>query len=280
MVVLSVIWGLAFPAIRSADFYLSPLSIVILRWSIASVGFCALLPVAKWKTRFVAKDLPRLVVFALMSVALYGLLLNTAETSISSGLAGLIVSLGPVFMMVFSAIALKERVHKRLLVALLLAVLGSALLSVADLSVRGASLLGAIEALAAALVYAGFTVVSKPLVERYGSLPVTIWGSLVGTALLLPLVSTDFLRQVASLPLDGWLSVVYLSVFSTVVGYSLFYNLVGRVPLSALSVQLYLVPIVSVVGGVLILSEQVTPLVALGGAVTLLAIAMARTKNA
>ena len=43
--------------------------------------------------------------------------------------------------------------------------------------------------------------------------------------------------------------------------------------------QLYLIPVVSVIGGVLILQEQVTVLVVLGAAVTLVAIALVRKND-
>jgi drug/metabolite transporter (DMT)-like permease len=118
-------------------FELSPPSLSLLRWLVASAVFASLLPFVRLRTRFERRDLPRLIVVGLMNVVLYGLTLNYAETTISAGLASLLVSLGPVFMVVFSALSLKEKVGRRLLYALLLAVLGSVLLSVSDLNVRG-----------------------------------------------------------------------------------------------------------------------------------------------
>jgi drug/metabolite transporter (DMT)-like permease len=276
---LSVIWGLAFVAIRAADFELSPPSLSLLRWLIASAVFAALLPFVRSRMRFERRDLPRLIVVGLMNVVLYGLTLNYAETSISAGLAGLLISLGPVFMVGLSALTLKEKVGRRLLYALLLAVLGSVLLSVSELNVKGASLTSSLEAIVAALMYAGFTILAKPLIQKYGALPVTIWSSLSGTVFLLPLVSAHFFRQVYALSPEGWFSVLYLSIFSTVIGYSLFYTLVGKGAVSTLSVQLYLVPIVGVVGGILILQEQLTIFTILGGAATLTAVGLARTKK-
>ncbi len=276
---LSVIWGLAFAAIRVADSDLSPLLLLLLRWLIASAGFAVILPFARPKTKLERRDLPRLIPFALMMVALYGTALNYAETSISSGLAGLLVSLGPVFIVAFSVVTLKERVGRRLLYALLLALIGCVLLSAGDLNAGGNSLSGALEAIVASLIYAGFTVLSKPLVDKYGALSVTIWGSLTGTVFLLPLASVEFARQVSALPAEGWFAVLFLSLATTVIGYSIFYTLVGRGALSTLSVQLYLVPIVSVAGGILILQEQLTVFTVLGGAATLAAVWIVRTRS-
>ena len=39
VVILGVTWGLAFVAIRTADFQLSPVNLTVVRWLIASAGF-------------------------------------------------------------------------------------------------------------------------------------------------------------------------------------------------------------------------------------------------
>ena len=89
------------------------------------------------------------------------------------------------------------------------------------------------------------------------------------------MISTSFLLQVEALPLNGWISVLYLSVISTVLGYMLFYTLVSRGAVSRLAIQLYLIPIVSVVGGVFLLGESVTVFTVVGGATMLAAVALA-----
>jgi drug/metabolite transporter (DMT)-like permease len=273
---LSVVWGLGFVAIRVADFELSPTSLALLRWLIASAGFLAILPFTKSKARFEVRDLPRLLVVALTNVAGYNISLNYAEKSISSGLASLLVSLGPVFMVVLSAFILRERIGKRVVYALMLALLGSVLISLSDLNLNGSAIAGSAEAILGALFYAVFTVVSKPLVEKYGALTVCIWMSVTGTAFLLPFASAGFVHQVSALSLEGWSALLYLSIISSVVGYSVYYTMIGRGAISTLSVQLYLIPIVSVIAGVLILHEQVTVLLVLGGAATLAAVGLSR----
>ena len=276
---LSIVWGLGFVAIRVADLELSPTSLALLRWLIASVGFLAVLPFTKSKAPFERRDLPRLVVLALTNVAGYNLAVNYAEKSISSGLTSILVALGPVFMVVLSSFVLRERIGKRVVYALMLAVLGSILLSFADLNLNGSAISGSAEAILGALFYAVFTVASKPLIQKYGALPVCIWASVLGTAFLLPFASSEFLHQVSSLSLEGWSALLYLSIISSVVGYLVYYTMIGRGAISTLSVQLYLIPIVSVIAGVLILHEQVTVLMLIGGAATLAAVGLARTNR-
>ncbi len=72
---------------------------------------------------------------------------------------------------------------------------------------------------------------------------------------------------------------MYLSLLSTVLGYSMFYTLIGRVGVSRLMIQLYLAPVISVIGGVVILGETVSAITAVGGGLMLLAVWLATTKK-
>ncbi len=276
LIVLSIIWGIAFVAIRVADFELSPVNLALLRWLVASAGYLAILPfVGRLKTRFERKDLSRLLIVSFANVPAYHLSLNFGETSVSSGLAGLLVSLGPVFIVLLSRISLKEEIGRTLVVALVIASFGAVLLSIQDLS-GGGSIFGPLEVVVTALFYAVFSVLSKPLVEKYGALPVAIRAGIIGTLMLLPLLFTgNFENQVSSLSVAGWVSVLYLSLLSTVIGYSMFYILLSRGAVSRLSVQLYLVPVVSVIGGIVLLGEKVTAFTVLGGGIMLFAVALA-----
>ena len=104
LVFLSIIWGLAFVAIREAVLDLTPINLTLLRWIIASSGFLIILPFIKAKMKFERKDLPKLLVMSITNVAGYNIALNYAETSISAGLAALLISFGPVFITLLSAV--------------------------------------------------------------------------------------------------------------------------------------------------------------------------------
>src|SRR5437879_13078838 len=118
VVVLGVIWGLAFVAIRTADFQLSPINLTVLRWLIASAGFLALAPFFGRPKQPVQKHhIPRILAVSLASVTGYHLSLNYAETIVSAGLAGLLISLGPIFVVVLSGLFLKEKIGQRLALA-------------------------------------------------------------------------------------------------------------------------------------------------------------------
>jgi drug/metabolite transporter (DMT)-like permease len=253
---LSVIWGLAFVAIRRAEFELTPPNLTILRWLIAPGGFLVLAPLfGRPKNPIKRRHIPRILLVSFASVVGYHLSVNYAETIVSSGLAGLLISFGPIFVVLLSALFLKKKIGNRLMFALALAVAGAVILSInADLSFL--QITGPFAVVLAAFMYSVFSVGSKPLVNEHGVLPIAIWVAAIGTVFTLPLISWSFLAQVFSLSVVGWFSVLYLAVLSTVVANMMLYTLISNRAVSRLSVQLYLVPLVSPVGGVLLLGEN------------------------
>ncbi len=277
LAILSIIWGMAFVAIKYSVTFLSPVNLTLLRWFLASGAFLALAPfLGRLKGRFQLEDLPRLALVSFANVVSYHLTLNFSESSISAGLAVLITSMGPVFILLLSWLFLAERHGKNVLIAVSVAFAGIIILSVgSDMSAGGSSFYGILEAMGTALSYSVFAVFSKPLVMKYGAVPVTIWTGLSGTLMLIPLVSGSFFSQVSSLPIEGWISMLYLSMASTVLGYMIFYTLVNRGAVSRLAVQLYLIPLVGVIGGVVLLGESISVYTVAGGAAILLAVAIA-----
>jgi len=274
LLVLSIIWGLAFVAIKQVVTELSPVNLALLRWFVACVPFLILLPIiGRPRARFERRDIPRLLVVAFANVVGYHISLYYAETTLSAGLSALLTSFGPIFIAILSYLLLSEKAGKKVLVGLLLAIAGTAVLSIGSVSLNDLSSYGGIiEALLTAFCYALFTVLGKPLVHKYGSASTTILAGLIGTAMMLPLLTPSFFVQTSALSLTGWAGVLYLSLLSTVFGYLMFYALVSRGAVTRLAIQLYLIPVVSVVGGALLLSEPLTTSVVVGGGIMLAAV--------
>ncbi len=279
VITLSVIWGLAFVAIRRAEFELSPVNLTVLRWLIASGGFLVLAPVCgRPKNPIQRRHIPRILLVSFASVVGYHLSLNYAETIVSSGLAGLLISFGPIFVVLLSAFFLKEKIGSRLMLALALAVAGAVILSInADLNFL--QITGPFAVILAAFMYSIFSVGSKPLVKEYGALPTAIWVAAIGTVFALPMISWNFFAQVFALSVAGWLSVLYLAVLSTVVANMILYTLISNRAVSRLSVQLYLVPLVSLVGGILLLGENFSAFTVLGACFLFAGTAIATHKH-
>jgi drug/metabolite transporter (DMT)-like permease len=179
---------------------------------------------------------------------------------------------------VLSALFLKEKIGKRLALALAAAMTGAVVLSLnAGLDFR--EITGPLAVAFSAFMYSVFAVGSKPLVKEYGALPTAIWVALIGTAFTLPLISMNFITQIQQLSTITWLSVLYLALLSTVLANVILYLLIGNRSVSRLSIQLYIVPLVSLVGGIILLGEGVTIFTVLGGVLMFTGVALATRKH-
>ena len=76
----------------------------------------------------------------------------------------------------------------------------------------------------------------------------------------------------------GWLLIVYMAVAATFLPFYLFYRLLREVSATTASLIGYIVPLIALVGGILILDEQLTVGIAIGGA--LISIGMVLTDRA
>jgi len=279
VVILSIIWGLAFVAIRRAEFELTPENLTLLRWIIASGTFLILAPFIGKPNKPIQKNhVPRILLVSFASVLGYHLTLNYAETMVSAGLAGLLIAFGPIFIALLSTIFLKEKVGSVLILALVLALVGTLIPSIgAGLTFRQVA--GPIAVIVAAFMYSVYSVGSKPLVKEYGALPTAVWLAVIGTIFTLPLFSFNFIAQISSLSPFGWLSVLYLAILSTVIANMILYTLIGDRAVSKLSVQLYLVPLVSLIGGIILLGESLSILIIIGAGLLFSATALATHKH-
>jgi drug/metabolite transporter (DMT)-like permease len=162
--------------------------------------------------------------------------------------------------------------------ALALALIGAAILSVnADLTFL--MITGPFAVVFAAFMYGVYSVGSKSLVREYGPIAVAVRVALIGTVFTLPLISWNFFAQISTLSLAGWFSVVYLAIISTVIANMILYTLIGTRAVSRLSVQLYLIPLVSLVGGILLLGEGWSIFTIIGACFLLAGTALATRKH-
>jgi drug/metabolite transporter (DMT)-like permease len=123
----------------------------------------------------------------------------------------------------------------------------------------------------AVLSWGGYIATSKPLVERHGALPALAGTFIVGCLLSLPLAAWTWpgLAEFRGVSSSAWLALVILGLFITPLGWA-FQNLsLRRFDASQVATFSNGSPVLTVVWGVWLLGELLTPALAIGGALTL-----------
>lgn len=79
---------------------------------------------------------------------------------------------------------------------------------------------------------------------------------------------------IESAPMSAWLGIAYSTVFSTFIGYGLWYGLLKRYPLSQVTPFSLLVPIIGIAGGMAVYHEPLSYPLIIGGLLTIIGVAI------
>lgn len=272
-----VVWASAFVGIRDLVGVFSPGSIALGR---LSVGILAL-GLLVWRTgwRPVARrDLTLIVASGIAWFAIYNIALNEAERHVDAGTAAMLTNIGPIFIAVFAAFFLGEKLPPRLLVGIAIAFGGAVLIGVATSNGEGAesSLLGIVLCVVAALLYGMGVTLQKPALRSVSPLQVTWIACLTGWLVCLVFTPTLVAElQMADATRIGWL--VYLGLFPTSLGFLTWTYALSRTAAGRLGATTYLVPPVAIVISWLLLGEVPPALAIVGGAACIVGVIVARS---
>lgn len=267
-----LVWGVNFAVVKDALEAFDPLAFNALRFAIASAFVFAVL---RWTEGGVGLpdrgDRLRVVLLGLVGNVVYqmGFILGLDRTR--AGHAALILAVTPICTAFLSMLTGHERPGPRTWGGATLSIGGIALVTGAGLAVEGTeALVGDAILLVAAVAWAAYTVGSRPLVQRYGSVRTTAWTMWVGAAGLLvagapALAALDWRRVDA--PAYGGLA---FSAFLAIgLAYLIWYRGVERIGNTRTAIFSNLTPVVAMAAAALLLGERPSPTALLGAVLTL-----------
>ena len=88
-------------------------------------------------------------------------------------------------------------------------------------------------------------------------LQLTVWSSVIGLVMLTPIAAVE--TAVMGIPepsFDGWVAILFLAIFSTVVSYVWFADGILTIGAGKSALYVYLVPIFGIYSGYLLLDEK------------------------
>jgi drug/metabolite transporter (DMT)-like permease len=266
LIALYIVWGSTYLAIRFAVETIPPFMSAGLRFLISGIILFA------WR-RAAGDPLPtkgQWISTAIVGIALLlggNGLVSWAEQHVPSGIAALMVSTIPLWLVLFEA--LRPRGVKpgwRGVIGLLIGFGGVFLLiGPAEFSGKSATqfdTLGTIALLCAALIWSLGSIYSKHADMPKSSLMSTATEMLAGAAALFIVSagSGEFNGfHFASVSLHSWLGLAYLIAFGSLIGFVSYGWLLQNAPISLVSTYAYVNPVIAVFLGNLLASEALTP---------------------
>ena len=249
-------WGLAPVATRELVARLEPLHLLLLRFGIAAAIFSPAL--IKFRT-WLPKDRLKMIGCGLIAILGYYLPVTIGGKYIPSSVTGLLVTTQTLWMAGLAVIFLRERMTTTILVGIAVSTLGILVLlgGAMTQSLSGNLLLGGVLTLCAALMWSVYSLTLRPLATKYGALPCTALTAIVGLMPLLFSINSALGSELSTMTLGTAGALIVLAVCSTVIGNFLWSFGLVRVSGVQASLFLYLIPLVSVLGGVLLLHEAI-----------------------
>jgi len=272
-----LVWGSTYLAIRVAVETMPPFAMAATRFLIAGtlMGGVLLLRGAAWPTAKQWRDNTVVGLFLLLGGN--GLVV-WAEQSIPSGVAALIIGVGPLFIVLIEwAWPGGTRPSATTLAALLIGLFGVAWLAAPWESASAGGLhAGGVIALIFACAFWSFgSIVSRH--ARNGATPlvaaaVQMIGGGAGLTIA-ALLHGDFARlDLGAISPHAWGSFAYLILFGSLVGYSAFAFLLKHSPPARVATFAYVNPVVAVFLGWLLLDEPITPRTLVASAIIIAAV--------
>lgn len=263
-------WASAFPAIRAGLTAFGPIELGAIRFGIAALPALVCLLIMRPALPSLGEAW-RFATGGIVFVALYTVLLNMGEQTVSAGAASFIINISPILTAIFATLLLGERFRAMAWVGTFVSFFGVGLIALGEGD--GLSLdTGALLIFGGAVCTTINTIVQKPLFARHKPLTVAAWNMVVGGLMLSPALPSA-LSQAITANSEALLSAIYLGIIPSFIAYGSWAVALSRLPASRASNYLYCVPPVATLIGFVWLAEVpgllgiIGGLLALGGVV-------------
>ena len=272
------IWSANFVVVKAAIGELGPLTFTAARYVVATVTLFLLVRWRLGPVRPPARLAVALMALGMLGFGGYQVLWSIGLTQITAGDSALIIAASPVLTVLLAGAVGMDRVTTPKVAGALIAFAGVAVVVAAghELSL-GASLIGDLLTLGAAVLWAIYTVVGTRMLRQVDPLQATAWAVLGGTLFLLPFGLFNVMTSppaVVSLP--AVVALLYSGALAAAVANVLVFNAIRLIGPARVTVSQFLVPAGAVVLGAIFLAEPVGVAQVVGGAIIVLGVWLTR----
>jgi drug/metabolite transporter (DMT)-like permease len=274
LVIVCIVWGTTYLAIRVGVGSFPPFLFAGIRHSIA--GLFIWIGLLLFKRKFVVtwRDLINQAIPGVLMLALGNGVIGWAEQYIPSGLAALIVSVMPVYVVLISLLpgVGGGNLNWKIVLGLLLGCAGVVLIfqdNLGDLVIPE-YMLGVVLTFIASFCWAAGTVYMKKHTTNSDTLVNTaIQLSSGGAALLICSPFLDDFSQLQFVAGSSIWALVYLIIFGSLLSYFCYMYAIKNLPVGLVSIYAYVNPFIAILLGFLLMDEPITWITAIAFATTL-----------
>src|SRR6476659_3926571 len=277
LVFANVLWSLNYATTKYAFGEWLPLAFSATRFLCAGIMFALFVLWREGSLRIRRSDVKLVVATAALGILLNQLTFNYAVDKTTAGNTALILASAPAFAALFASLAGHEHVQRKHWLALAVSVAGVVLVIQGGSGVAGVSLVGDLLAVGAAITWAAYSVMLRPLFGRYSAARISALMVSIGGVMILPFGLPQMHEQDwAGLSGLHWAAWGYSTIFPVLVTNLLYFRALRTIGASRATLYMYLQPFLGALFAAWLLGEQVTGLQILGGAVIVGGVSMGR----
>ena len=271
------VWGASFVATKISLQYTDPTTVVWLRFTMGVVILGLVVIANRQFALPKGKDWAYFAVLGFLGITFHQWLQSTGLQTAQATTTAWIITSTPIFIALLGLILLQERLALYQVVGILLATVGVLLVvTKGDLATLAAGRFGTpgdFLVMISAINWAVFSTLSRPGLKKH---PATLmmfyvmgFGWLFTSILFF---ATSGSKQVSSIPLDGWLAILFLGVLCSGLAYYFWYDALKVLPVAQTGAFLYLEPIITVIVAALLIGESILLATVVGGIVILVGV--------
>lgn len=263
LAVVCIVWGTTYFAMRIGVTTFPPFLFSGIRQTIAG-GLLLLLLRLFGKTKGIPfRGMIRQAIPGILMITLGNGVVGWSEKYIPSGLAALIVSIMPVYVVIVAFVSGADRnvLNLKVTTGLLLGCLGISLMfsdNIGDLA-NPQYFAGMVVAFLAALAFASGSVYTKYRPSKMDALTSAALQMLFGgIALLIMSIFLDDFSTIASISASSFWALLYLIVIGSLLSYPCFVYALEKLPIGLASIYAYINPFIALFLGYFFLDERLT----------------------
>jgi len=274
---VAAVWGFNFVAVKFLLAEISPINLVLFRFFTGSILLFLLLFFYQ-DVKIPFKDFLHLCGLGIIGITAYQLAFVYALKYTSVTNVSILINASPLYGGVLSSSFGFERFNKKRFIATMTGFIGVfILITKGGFRLAGGDTKGNLLAVAASVLWALYTLLSKPLLNKHSPLKVTTYSMIGGSALLCFFIPSFLdVHEYAEMSLAGWVFFVYAVIFSNVIAFILWYRGVSRIGPSKTIIYQYSVPVFATLFAFLSLGEKLHFSQLVGAVIVFASIALTR----
>lgn len=258
---------------------IAPLPYVFFRFLFVVVIVFAIYAIRGSIPRIPREDLKWFLLTGLSGYALYNALFTAGLKYTTAFSTAVLISSAPLLTTALARLIGIETMSRRQWTGFIVSLFG-VIVFVSDKMVDGRPAWGDLLSFLAAISFAVYSLATRPIVLRHGSLMVTAWSSLIGLAMITPFAAIPLARQDwGALGAPGWGALLYSSALSMLLAYTIWGWAIQRGGVARTALFLYFIPVLTGLFSLLFFDESFGPLKLAGAVLVFIGVILARTQT-